>query len=48
MEKYINKIIKGDCLEVLKNIPDKSVNLIFADPPYNLQLKKSLYRPDRS
>lgn len=27
---------KGDCLEILKKIPDKSINMIFADPPYNL------------
>ena len=48
MNKYINKIILGDCLEVLKHIPDKSVDLIFADPPYNLQLNGELFRPDQS
>ena len=32
----VNKIICGDCLEVMKEIPDKSVNLIIADPPYNI------------
>ena len=37
-----NSIIKGDCLELLKKIPDKSVDLVFADPPYNLQLKDTL------
>ena len=43
-----NQIILGNCLEVLKSIPDNSIDLIFADPPYNLQLKETLYRPDQS
>ena len=46
--KYLNKITQGDCLELLKEIPDNSVDLIFADPPYNLQLNGDLYRPDQS
>lgn len=48
MEKYLNKIIKGDCIEVLKEIPENSVDLIFADPPYNLQLQGDLYRPNQT
>ncbi len=36
IEQYINKIITGDCLQVLKNLPDESVDLCFADPPFNL------------
>ena len=43
-----NKIINGDCLGELKKIPDETFDLIFADPPYNLQLKSELTRPDRS
>ena len=43
-----NKIINGDSLKELKKIPDESFDLIFADPPYNLQLKNKLIRPDRS
>ena len=43
-----NKIINGDSLEELKKIPDESFNLVFADPPYNLQLRNNLIRPDRS
>ena len=43
-----NKLINGDSLEELKKIPDESFDLIFADPPYNLQLKNELTRPDRS
>lgn len=48
MDKYLNKIIKGDCIEVLKEIPEDSVDLIFADPPYNLQLRGELYRPNQT
>ncbi len=43
-----NKIINGDSLKELKKIPNESFDLIFADPPYNLQLKNELTRPDRS
>jgi DNA modification methylase len=44
----INTIIKGDCTKVLKQIPDNSVDLIFADPPYNLQLQGELWRPNQT
>lgn len=44
----LNTIIQGDCIESLKKLPDNSVDLIFADPPYNLQLNKELYRPNQS
>ena len=37
-----HKIIFGDCLEKLKQIPDESVDLVFADPPYNMSKKKGL------
>ena len=43
-----NKIINGNSLQELKKIPDESFDLVFADPPYNLQLKNQLIRPDRS
>jgi DNA modification methylase len=42
----IDQIIMGDCLQVLKTIPEKAVDLVFADPPYNLQLEKELWRPN--
>ncbi len=45
---FKNKIINGDSLEELKKIPSETFDLIFADPPYNLQLKNELSRPDRS
>lgn len=43
-----NTIIQGDCIEQLKKLPDNSVDLIFADPPYNLQLNGDLYRPNQT
>ena len=43
-----NSITHGDSLELLKKIPDKSIDLVFADPPYNLQLRDTLYRPDQT
>lgn len=48
VEKYLNKIILGDNIEILDKLPTKSVDLIFADPPYNLQLKNDLYRPNQT
>ena len=48
MHKFDNKIINGNSLEILKKIPDKTFNLIFADPPYNLQIGGKLKRPDDS
>src|SRR5689334_5162787 len=42
----LNSILLGDCIEMMKSIPDKSVDLIFADPPYNLQLQNELWRPN--
>ncbi|MDR0525496.1 MAG: site-specific DNA-methyltransferase [Spirochaetaceae bacterium] len=44
----INTVIPGDCLEELKKFPDNSIDLIFADPPYNMQLKNALYRPNNT
>ncbi|MBO9327193.1 MAG: site-specific DNA-methyltransferase [Roseiflexus sp.] len=44
----VNEIIQGDCVEVLKTFPEKSVDLIFADPPYNLQLRNQLLRPNQT
>ena len=44
----INSILAGDCIDVMNSLPEASVDLIFADPPYNLQLKADLHRPDSS
>ena len=43
-----DQILLGDCLEVLESLPDASVDLIFADPPYNLQLSSELLRPNNT
>ncbi len=44
----LNQIVPGDCIEVMNSLPAGSIDLIFADPPYNLQLKGDLHRPDNS
>lgn len=43
---FLNKVIRGDCIKKLRNLPAESIDLIFADPPYNLQLKNELFRPN--
>ncbi|MCJ7532694.1 MAG: site-specific DNA-methyltransferase [Anaerolineales bacterium] len=45
-ELILDQIIQGDCIEVLNSLPEKSVDLIFADPAYNLQLQNELWRPN--
>ena len=47
-ELPLDSILVGDCVKIMNDLPNKSVDLIFADPPYNLQLKSELTRPDRS
>lgn len=44
----LNTILQGDCLEMLDSLPAKSIDLVFADPPYNLQLQNELRRPNNS
>lgn len=44
----LNEIVQGDCIDVMNSLPAGSVDLIFADPPYNLQLRGDLHRPDNS
>ena len=48
MELTPNTIIEGECVDILSRLPDNSVDLVFADPPYNLQLGGGLTRPDHS
>ena len=43
-----NRVILGDCIEEMNQLPERSVDMIFADPPYNLQLTGELTRPDQS
>ena len=44
----LDQAIAGDCLEVLPGLPAESVDVIFADPPYNLQLEQALWRPNQT
>ncbi len=42
----LDQIIVGDCIEAMNRLPERCVDLVFADPPYNLQLRQELYRPN--
>ena len=44
----LDSILQGDCVEMMRSLPAASVDMIFADPPYNLQLGGDLHRPDGS
>ncbi|MGN6497200.1 MAG: DNA-methyltransferase, partial [Tsuneonella sp.] len=44
----LGRILPGDCVAAMRSLPDASVDLVFADPPYNLQLGGDLNRPDGS
>jgi modification methylase len=44
----LGRILPGDCIEAMRSLPTASVDLVFADPPYNLQLGGDLARPDGS
>jgi len=48
LKKFRDRILLGDCVEVLRRLPEASVDLVFADPPYNLQLAGELRRPNDS
>jgi modification methylase len=48
MNLPLDTILPGDCLEILATLPENSVDLVFADPPYNLQLQNDLYRPNQT
>ncbi len=47
-ETILNTIINDDCIKVMNAMEENSVDVIFADPPYNLQLGDALTRPDNS
>jgi modification methylase len=47
-ELPLSTIIPGDCIEAMRSLPTDSVDMVFADPPYNLQLGGDLARPDGS
>ena len=44
----LDTLLEGDCIEVLESLPAESIDLIFADPPYNLQLRQELWRPNQT
>lgn len=44
IEKYLNKVTQGDCLDLLKEIPDNLIDATFADPPFNLKKKYNGYK----
>jgi len=46
MELPLNQIIQGDCILAMNSLPAASIDLVFADPPYNLQLQNELHRPN--
>ena len=48
VEKFVSRVLVGDCIEQMNKLPEVSVDLIFADPPYNLQLNGDLSRPDQT
>ena len=43
-----NQVLVGDCVELMGWLPSGSVDMVFADPPYNLQLAGELHRPNHS
>ncbi|MCD6283527.1 site-specific DNA-methyltransferase [bacterium] len=47
-KELVGRVTHGDCFEVMKQIPDGAIDLVFADPPYNLQLQNELIRPNRT
>ncbi|MGA2820234.1 MAG: DNA methyltransferase [Anaerolineales bacterium] len=48
MKTSVDQVLVGDCLELLQRLPEAWVDLVFADPPYNLQLRHELWRPNRT
>lgn len=42
----LNQILHGDCRQLLSELPERSIDLVFADPPYNLQIERDLWRPN--
>ncbi|MDX9859657.1 MAG: site-specific DNA-methyltransferase [Rhodospirillales bacterium] len=44
----VNRILIGDCVALMKDLPEESVDMVFADPPYNLQLGGDLLRPNNT
>ena len=47
MEKFLNKILCGDCVEMLNEVKEPFADLVFADPPFNIGYKYDKYKDDR-
>jgi len=47
IKKYVDQIVHGDCLEIMQDIPDNSVDMTFADPPFNLKKKYNGYKDNK-
>ena len=47
-EAWLDRVLRGDCVGAMDRLPDGAVDVVFADPPYNLQLGGDLHRPDNS
>lgn len=47
-ELPLNQVLQGDCIRLLADLPAESLDLVFADPPYNLQLQNELRRPNNT
>jgi len=47
MDRFINKIINGDCLNVMKQIPDNSIDAVITSPPYNLNMNYDKYKDNK-
>jgi len=48
LELPLDQILRGECVQMMRMLPSASVDCVFADPPYNLQLRGELRRPDDS
>jgi len=44
----LDQVLVGDCIETMRSLPAGCADLVFADPPYNMQLRGELTRPDQS
>lgn len=47
-ELPLDQVLAGDCIKIMGELPEESIDLVFADPPYNLQLSQELWRPNRT
>lgn len=48
IEHAVNRVLLGDCIALMNSLPEQCVDLVFADPPYNMQLQGDLWRPNNT